>query len=1078
MPDFLSYSFFTEQFVPHGHCYLWQPGLVGLHVASDLLTALSYYSISVILVYFVYKRRDVPFQGIFLLFGAFIIACGTTHLIEVWTLWHPVYWLSGAIKAITAIVSLYTVSRLIPLIPKALALPSSTQLEAVNRELENQISDRVSAEAALQKERNFLNVLLDHLEAGIVACDDRGVLTLFNQATRKFHDLPEQPLPAEQWAQHYNLYLPNTETPMKKEDVPLYRALQGECLSNVEMTIAPKQGAVLTVLASGQALFDPQGKKLGAVVTMHDITERKRMEQALIDEQKRLSAIIATQYEIASAELELHKVMHLITDCAQTLTHASGAVIELAEGDEMVYRAASGTVASAVGLRLKIASSLSGSCTLTGDILRCDDTELDPRVDLAACRRIGVRSMIVVPLQYDGKVVGVLKVLAPLPHAFADRDVHTLQLMAGLLAAALSHVSEFEAKQALVIERTEALEALQESEERFRQLSEAAFEAIAISDMKKILDVNSSFAAMFGCEPAEAHGMHPMSFVAPESHSLVVQKMVSGDENPYEVVCLRKDGTTFLAEVRSKARPYRDHVVRMTAIRDMTERKRAEVALQKAYDQLENRVQERTVELAQANRDLRIEIVERVRVEKALRESERRFRATFEQAAVGIAHVALTGRWLRVNQRLCDIVGYSREELLKLTFQDITHPDDLNSDLEYVRQMLAGEIQSYSLEKRYIRPCGSQVWTNLTVSLKRQRSGEPNYFISVVEDISDRKQAEKALRDALQRLNFHVENSPLAVIEWDRDLRVSRWSQQAEMIFGWQAEEVFGKKPSDWQFIFAEDLEAVNGVLSRLTDGSEQRNLLRNRNYTKNGSVICCDWYDSALLDESGNLVSLLSLVLDVTERIQAEEQLKASLEEKVVLLKEIHHRVKNNLQIISSLLNLQSDYLEDDRSRDIFKVSQNRIESMALIHEKLYQSKDLARINFAEYVQDLVDSLLSSYELNSGNVSAKIDVDDSLLSLDAAIPCGLIINELVLNSLKHAFPTGTKGEISVTLTKSENNFTLSVGDNGIGFPAEVDFQNTKSLGLQLVNALINQLKGTIELNRNDGVEFKIIFAV
>ena len=242
--------------------------------------------------------------------------------------------------------------------------------------------------------------------------------------------------------------------------------------------------------------------------------------------------------------------------------------------------------------------------------------------------------------------------------------------------------------------------------------------------------------------------------------------------------------------------------------------------------------------------------------------------------------------------------------------------------------------------------------------------------------------------------------------------------------------------------------------------------------------MICCDWYDSALLDESGNLISLLSLVLDVTERIQAEERLKASLEEKVVLLKEIHHRVKNNLQIISSLLNLQSDYLEDERSLDIFKVSQNRIESMALIHEKLYQSKDLAKINFAEYVQDLVDSLLSSYEIDSDRISTKLNVDDSLLSLDAAIPCGLIINELVLNSLKHAFPLGTKGEIFITLTKVGNSFTLSVGDNGIGLPVELDFQNTKSLGLQLVNALTSQLAGTIELNNNGGIEFKLNFSV
>lgn len=281
MLEFLNNFFFTKQFIPHGHCYLWKPGLVWLHAVSDSLIALAYYSIPVMLVYLVYQRRDLPFHWVFLMFGAFIVACGTTHIMEVWTLWHPTYWLSGSIKAITAIVSLYTASELVPLIPKVLVLPSPVQLETANLALEHEISERKRAESALQKEQEFLKVLLDNVEAGIVACDAQGVITLFNQATRKFHGLPEQPLPAEQWAEHYNLYLPDGKTSMKKEDVPLFRALQGECISNVEMLIVPKHGTVRTLLASGQALFDAQGKKLGAVVVMHDITERKRAESQI-----------------------------------------------------------------------------------------------------------------------------------------------------------------------------------------------------------------------------------------------------------------------------------------------------------------------------------------------------------------------------------------------------------------------------------------------------------------------------------------------------------------------------------------------------------------------------------------------------------------------------------------------------------------------------------------------------------------------------------------------------------------------------------------------------------------------------
>lgn len=219
------------------------------------------------------------------------------------------------------------------------------------------------------------------------------------------------------------------------------------------------------------------------------------------------------------------------------------------------------------------------------------------------------------------------------------------------------------------------------------------------------------------------------------------------------------------------------------------------------------------------------------------------------------------------------------------------------------------------------------------------------------------------------------------------------------------------------------------------------------------------------------------SLQAEITSRKRAENQIKVSLQEKEVLLKEIHHRVKNNLQIISSLLNIQSEYIQEKEVLEMFKVSQNRIGSMALIHEKLYQSKDLARIEFAEYIQDLVANLFFLYEIDSSVVALKLNIDNVFLSIDAAIPCGLIINELVVNSLKHAFPTGNSGEISIGFhSDNEKKITLLVSDNGIGLAPDFDLKSTASLGLQLVDDLINQLSGTVELNRNHGTEFKIKF--
>ncbi|WP_088890824.1 histidine kinase dimerization/phosphoacceptor domain -containing protein [Leptolyngbya ohadii] len=219
----------------------------------------------------------------------------------------------------------------------------------------------------------------------------------------------------------------------------------------------------------------------------------------------------------------------------------------------------------------------------------------------------------------------------------------------------------------------------------------------------------------------------------------------------------------------------------------------------------------------------------------------------------------------------------------------------------------------------------------------------------------------------------------------------------------------------------------------------------------------------------------------ELKERKRTEEQLKLSLKEKEVLLKEIHHRVKNNLQVISSVLRLQSDYIKDERVLALFNDSQNRIRSMALIHEKLHQSSNLLKINFDEYIRDLADNLLRSYGASSQAATLRTEAIDVWLSIDTAIPCGLIINELVSNALKHAFPAATsENEICVEISSAgHNRFKLTVRDNGIGFPPELDFRNTESLGLELVCVFTEQLEGTIELDRTQGTgtTFTIAFS-
>jgi PAS domain S-box-containing protein len=215
----------------------------------------------------------------------------------------------------------------------------------------------------------------------------------------------------------------------------------------------------------------------------------------------------------------------------------------------------------------------------------------------------------------------------------------------------------------------------------------------------------------------------------------------------------------------------------------------------------------------------------------------------------------------------------------------------------------------------------------------------------------------------------------------------------------------------------------------------------------------------------------------DVTDRKQAEERLRLSLQEKEILLKEIHHRVKNNLQIVSSLLNLQSKHATTDAVRDLFRESQIRVRSMALIHEKLYKSKDLAHIDFGQYIRSLSDYLYRSYVVNADLIKLSIDIQDVQLGLDAAIPCGLIISELVSNSVKYAFPGGRGGEIRIQLhTTTEGDRELIVADNGVGLPSNLDIHHSSTLGLQLVNSLVNQLRAAMDVTSKGGTEFHIRF--
>jgi two-component sensor histidine kinase len=229
--------------------------------------------------------------------------------------------------------------------------------------------------------------------------------------------------------------------------------------------------------------------------------------------------------------------------------------------------------------------------------------------------------------------------------------------------------------------------------------------------------------------------------------------------------------------------------------------------------------------------------------------------------------------------------------------------------------------------------------------------------------------------------------------------------------------------------------------------------------------------------DHKSILMFVSSQVAMAIERKRAEDRLRASLGEKEVLLREVHHRVKNNMQIMSSLLNLQTIDIKDPTAVHLLKECQRRIRAMALVHEKLYLSKDLANIDFSQYIQSLTLHLFQSYQIHPHSIKLNMNMERIFLNINTAIPCGLIVNELVSNALKHGFPDGRTGEVRIELFRAEGDKNcLVVSDNGVGFPEGLDFRNAETLGMQIISMLVDQLDGHIELGRQEGTFFKIVF--
>jgi len=459
--------------------------------------------------------------------------------------------------------------------------------------------------------------------------------------------------------------------------------------------------------------------------------------------------------------------------------------------------------------------------------------------------------------------------------------------------------------------------------------------------------------------------------------------------------------------------------------------------------------------------------------EKALRESEERLRLLLESTEdIIVAMLDLEGECLYYNGpstyqlKLEDVVGKAPADFL----------DDTIAASILVRiKHVAATRQSLNFEQK-VTWRKKALWFLTQISPVVDKDGQVTAVVAFARNITERKRAEDSLRLAniLLERTFASLKEAVCVIDVSTQSIIT-CNAAVEQIFGYKKEEVVGRT-LEFLHVARANYEEFNERLSLALKGEG----LFNAEFPairKDGTSIITEYTVTETSGDANGRAVLVIVVRDITERKRAEEQLKEALKEKEVLLKEIHHRVKNNLAVISSLLNMQSKYIKDKKTLEIFRESQNRVKTMALIHTKLYQSSDVARIDFGDYLRKLSADLLASYRLEPDAVGLKLDLENVYLDVGVAIPCGLIINELLSNALKHAFPQGRKGEVHIKLRVEEEIITLEVSDNGVGFPESVDFRNTESLGLQLVTALVMQLSGEIELMGDGGTTFTISFA-
>ena len=460
------------------------------------------------------------------------------------------------------------------------------------------------------------------------------------------------------------------------------------------------------------------------------------------------------------------------------------------------------------------------------------------------------------------------------------------------------------------------------------------------------------------------------------------------------------------------------------------------------------------------------------------------FETLLHASADGIVITDAAQNIVLVNEAFCVLLGQRRRDVIETSLfvwldqldsgaavrwaeleQRVHHEGDCR-DVEFQIQR-AGEVRHLSVNASPLNQVADE---------------ESGVIISIWRDVTERVRAEshrdatlKALRESEERYRGVAEDTPVLICRFLPAGEITFVNKTYCEYFARTPEELVGS--TFLSLIPQADRETVMANISALTVESPAQPH-EHRVITPDGNVRWQRWTNRALFDAQGKVFAYQSIGEDVTERKQAEEQIKQALSEKTTLLQELYHRTKNNMQVIHSMLALRALYVQDESLLTVLTDVQEKIHAMALVHQKLYESRDLSRIDLKEYIDDLAAHLVQGYQVLPERISLDLDTDSVCVLIDTAVPCGLVLSELISNALKHAFPGGAKGQISIRLHQAEDEtITLEVSDNGIGVPGDLHFRTSDSLGLQTVVSIVeHQLQGQLSIETDRGVAWQIRF--